>query len=71
MGGVFMAQYISPEDASQIIRQIVYGTLNNSPNRDELLRLKEFLLTLQREAQIKYLCENFSVEELRSMGFNI
>lgn len=66
-----MAQDISPEEASQIIRQIVYGTLNDNPNKDDLLELKDFLLTIQREAQIKYLCENFSVEELRSMGFNI
>lgn len=55
------------QEALRILDQIA----QNMTSSTELRRLKEAILNLEREAKARYIAENFSIEELREMGFDI
>lgn len=58
---------MTPAEAMRVLEKVV----ENTSSSQELRRFKEGLLKLVREEQIKYLVENYSIQELRQMGFNV
>lgn len=58
---------MTTEEAMRVINLVI----DKSTSSEELRRFKEGLLKLVREAQIEYLVNNYSIEELREMGIDI
>lgn len=52
-------------------RAVLDKVIQNSTSSAELRAFKEGLLRLVREKQIEFLARNYSIQELREMGFDI
>lgn len=58
---------MTTEEAKRILDKVI----QNSTSSSRLQAFKQSMLRMVREEQIEYLVENYSVEELREMGFDI
>lgn len=62
---------MTENEAMKVMLDAFNNTIENSKSTNELRQLKKVLLSMQRQAAIKYLVDNYSVQQLRDMGYNI
>lgn len=58
------------EEAAAAFLAVVENKIKYSRNADELRELRNLLISLQRHAAIEYLANNYSISELREMGWD-
>lgn len=62
---------MTESEALKAVEAAFNNTIENSRSTDELRQLKRVLLNMQRHQAVEYLVKNYSIQQLRDMGYNV